>query len=201
MSDLLIKPLEYKEYLPVWQAMRDFTDQRSEVTADEIWFIEHPPVYTLGQAGKREHILNPGDIPVIPVDRGGQVTYHGPGQLMMYVFLDLRRRKLSVRDLVNKLEQAVVNLLAKYNIKASAKPDAPGVYVDGSKICSLGLRIRKGCSYHGLALNVAMDLKPFQGINPCGFRDMIMTQIADLGGPKDLTIVAQDLLNEFKKLV
>lgn len=201
MSDLSIKALEYKEYLPIWQAMRDFTDQRNENTPDEIWFIEHPPVYTLGQAGKQEHILNPGNIPVIPVDRGGQVTYHGPGQLMMYVFLDLRRRKLSVRDLVDKLEHAVVNLLAKYAIKASAKPDAPGVYVDGQKICSLGLRIRKGCSYHGLALNVAMDLKPFQGINPCGFRDMVMTQIADHGGPSDLAIVAEDLVGEFKKLL
>lgn len=185
-NDLIIRPLKSGQYLPIWHAMQDFTNRRNETTRDEIWFIEHPPVYTLGQAGKPEHILNPGNIPVIPVDRGGQVTYHGPGQLMIYVLSDIRRRKMGVRELVTKLEQTIIDLLADYGVEASARKDAPGVYVNGAKICSIGLRIRRGCSYHGLAFNVAMDLEPFAGINPCGFVNLPITQLADLGGAKML---------------
>jgi len=192
-NQLIINPLKQCEYATAWQAMRAFTDARSETTPDEVWFIEHPPVFTLGQNGKLEHVLNPGDIPVIPVDRGGQVTYHGPGQLMMYIMLDIRRRGLGVRDLVSLLEQTIVDLLASYGIVAQAKRDAPGVYVQDAKICSIGLRIRRGCSYHGLALNVAMDLEPFARINPCGYKNLAMTQISALGGPSDLSEVARDI--------
>jgi len=196
-TDLIIRPLTQCDYMTAWNNMQSFTDQRNSETGDEIWLIEHPPVYTLGQNGKREHILNPGNIPVIPVDRGGQVTYHGPGQLMLYTLIDLRRKKIGVRDLVNALENSVIAMLAEYKIIAYAKPDAPGVYVDGAKICSLGLRIRRGCSYHGLALNVAMDLKPFSGINPCGFTNLVMTQISSLGGSGDLKEVAGILVQHF----
>lgn len=189
----LVRPLKYSDYLPIWQAMREFTDQRTATTPDEIWLVEHPPVYTLGQNGKQEHILNPGDIPVIPVDRGGQVTYHGPGQLMVYTLIDLRRRNMGVRDLVCSLEKAVIHMLGDYKILANAKREAPGVYVNEAKICSLGLRVRRGCSYHGLALNVNMDLAPFAGINPCGYRNLTMTQISALGGSGDLDEVAGKL--------
>lgn len=198
-AQLIIRPLKQCDYMTAWDAMRDFTDKRTAETVDEIWLIEHPPVYTLGQNGKREHILNPGNIPVIPVDRGGQVTYHGPGQLMLYAFIDLRRLGIGVRDLVSALEQSVIAMLAEFNITAYAKPDAPGVYVDGAKICSLGLRIRRGCSYHGLALNVAMDLAPFNGINPCGFTNLTMTQISALGGPSDLNQVSEVLVRYLAK--
>jgi lipoyl(octanoyl) transferase len=160
--------------------MHDFTDTRDETTADEIWLVEHDPVFTQGQAGKAEHVLVPGDIPVIQSDRGGQVTYHGPGQQVVYVLLNLRRRKLGVRELVTVLEQTVVNTLAEVDIDAYPRADAPGVYVDGRKICSLGLRIRKGCSFHGLALNVDMDLSPFLRINPCGYAGLEMTQVKTL---------------------
>lgn len=158
--------------------MHDFTDTRDDTTPDEIWLVEHHPVFTQGQAGKAEHVLMPGDIPVIQSDRGGQVTYHGPGQQVMYVLLNLKRRKLGVRELVTLLEQTVVNTLAESNIEAYPRADAPGVYVGGKKICSLGLRIRKGCSFHGLALNIAMDLAPFQRINPCGYAGMEMAQMS-----------------------
>jgi lipoyl(octanoyl) transferase len=198
-TDLLIRPLKQCDYLTAWQAMQEFTDTRTAVTCDEIWLIEHPPVYTLGQNGKREHILNPGNIPVIPVDRGGQVTYHGPGQLMLYALIDIRRRRIGVRDLVSALEQATIAMLTDYGITAYAKPDAPGVYVNNAKICSLGLRIRRGCSYHGLALNVAMDMAPFFGINPCGYANLTMTQISALGGPSDLTEVAATLVRHLAK--
>jgi len=157
--------------------MHDFTDMRDETTPDEIWLVEHLPVFTQGQAGKAEHLLMTGDIPVIQSDRGGQVTYHGPGQQVMYVLLNLKRRKLGVRELVTLLEQTVVNTLAEYGIDAHPRADAPGVYVGKMKICSLGLRIRKGCSFHGLALNINMDLTPFQRINPCGYAGMEMTQV------------------------
>jgi len=157
--------------------MHDFTDMRDETTPDEIWLVEHLPVFTQGQAGKAEHLLMTGDIPVIQSDRGGQVTYHGPGQQVMYVLLNLKRRKLGVRELVTLLEQTVVNTLAEYGIDAHPRADAPGVYVGEMKICSLGLRIRKGCSFHGLALNINMDLAPFQRINPCGYAGMEMTQM------------------------
>ncbi len=174
---ILVRHLGLQPYEPVSQAMHDFTDSRDDTTPDEIWLVEHLPVFTQGQAGKAEHLLMTGDIPVIQSDRGGQVTYHGPGQQVMYVLLNLKRRKLGVRELVTLLEQTVVNTLAEYGIDAHPRADAPGVYVGEMKICSLGLRIRKGCSFHGLALNINMDLKPFQRINPCGYAGMVMTQM------------------------
>jgi len=174
---ILVRHLGLQPYEPVSQAMHDFTDSRDDTTPDEIWLVEHYPVFTQGQAGKAEHLLMKGDIPVIQSDRGGQVTYHGPGQQVMYVLLNLKRRKLGVRELVTLLEQTVVNTLAEYGIDAHPRADAPGVYVGEMKICSLGLRIRKGCSFHGLALNVNMDLTPFLRINPCGYAGMEMTQM------------------------
>lgn len=174
---ILVRHLGLQPYEPVSQAMHDFTDMRDDTTPDEIWLVEHLPVFTQGQAGKAEHLLMTGDIPVIQSDRGGQVTYHGPGQQVMYVLLNLKRRKLGVRELVTLLEQTVVNTLAEYGIDAHPRADAPGVYVGEMKICSLGLRIRKGCSFHGLALNINMDLTPFQRINPCGYAGMEMTQV------------------------
>ncbi|WP_426727800.1 lipoyl(octanoyl) transferase LipB [Enterobacter cloacae complex sp. 330C8] len=174
---ILVRHLGLQPYEPVSQAMHGFTDSRDDTTPDEIWLVEHLPVFTQGQAGKAEHLLMTGDIPVIQSDRGGQVTYHGPGQQVMYVLLNLKRRKLGVRELVTLLEQTVVNTLAEYGIDAHPRADAPGVYVGEMKICSLGLRIRKGCSFHGLALNINMDLTPFQRINPCGYAGMEMTQM------------------------
>ncbi len=174
---ILVRHLGLQPYEPVSRAMHDFTDSRDDSTQDEIWLVEHLPVFTQGQAGKAEHLLMTGDIPVIQSDRGGQVTYHGPGQQVMYVLLNLKRRKLGVRELVTLLEQTVVNTLAEYGIDAHPRADAPGVYVGEMKICSLGLRIRKGCSFHGLALNINMDLAPFQRINPCGYAGMEMTQM------------------------
>jgi lipoyl(octanoyl) transferase len=177
-------PLGFRElgqvdYQPTWHAMQRFTDTRGVDTPDEIWLLEHSPVFTQGQAGKAEHVLFPGDIPVVQVDRGGQVTYHGPGQLVAYLLLDVRRSGIGVRELVSRIERSLVDLLASYGVSANTKPDAPGVYVDGAKIASLGLRIRNGRSFHGLALNVDMDLQPFQRINPCGYAGMAMTQLAD----------------------
>jgi lipoyl(octanoyl) transferase len=185
--------LGLQPYAPVYRQMREFTLARTGETPDELWFLEHEPVFTQGQAGKAEHVLAPGAIPVVQSDRGGQVTYHGPGQLMGYVLVDLTRLGYGIRSLVTRLEQATVDLLAGYGVEAAARRDAPGVYVDGRKICSLGLRVRKGCTYHGLALNVAMDLEPFARINPCGFRGLAMTQVAELGGPAGLEQVARDL--------
>jgi lipoyl(octanoyl) transferase len=173
--------------------MQAFTDARDGDTPDELWLLTHPPVYTLGQAGRPEHLLAPGEIPVIRVDRGGQVTYHGPGQLVAYLLLDLRRAGLGVRRLVSLLEQSVIDLLGGYGIAAAARPDAPGVYVDGAKIASLGLRVRRGCSFHGLALNVDMDLAPFTRINPCGLPGLAVTQLVDLGGPRDIGAVGKAL--------
>ncbi|MGY4490835.1 lipoyl(octanoyl) transferase LipB [Pseudomonas sp. TE3610] len=166
-------------YEPVWHAMQRFTDQRTPATGDEVWLVQHPSVFTQGQAGKAEHLLVPGDIPVVQVDRGGQVTYHGPGQLVAYLLLDVRRLGYGVRDLVTRIEQTLVALLDEYGVPAAAKADAPGVYVQGAKIASLGLRIRNGCSFHGLALNVDMDLAPFRRINPCGYAGLAMTQLCD----------------------
>ncbi|MGM8515930.1 lipoyl(octanoyl) transferase LipB [Enterobacter asburiae] len=186
---ILVRHLGLQPYEPVSQAMHDFTDSRDDSTPDEIWLVEHPPVFTQGQAGKAEHLLMTGDIPVIQSDRGGQVTYHGPGQQVMYVLLNLKRRKLGVRELVTLLEQTVVNTLAEYGIDAHPRADAPGVYVGEMKICSLGLRIRKGCSFHGLALNINMDLAPFQRINPCGYAGMEMTQMrqwVETATPEDI---------------
>jgi lipoyl(octanoyl) transferase len=168
------------DYQPVWQAMKDFTDSRTPDTPDEIWLLEHSPVFTQGQAGKPEHLLFTGDIPVVQADRGGQVTYHGPGQLVAYILADIKRLKIGPRELVSNIENALVDLLAEYQVHAYAKPDAPGVYVNDSKIASLGLRIRKGLSFHGLSLNIDMDLEPFHRINPCGYVGMNMTQLADL---------------------
>lgn len=196
-----IRQLGLQPYEPISQAMHDFTDTRDETTADEIWLVEHERVFTQGQAGKAEHVLVPGDIPVIQSDRGGQVTYHGPGQQVMYVLLNLKRRKLGVRELVTILEQTVVNTLAELQIEAYPRADAPGVYVDGRKICSLGLRIRKGCSFHGLALNIDMDLSPFLRINPCGYAGLEMTQVSSLRAGTSLEDVQQLLINKFIELL
>lgn len=180
--------------------MTDFTNQRTAETIDQLWLVEHPPVFTQGQAGKAEHLLFPGDIPVVQSDRGGQVTYHGPGQLVAYPLLDLRRLKIGVRELVTSIEQTIVATLAHYQIESAAKPDAPGVYVNGDKIASLGLRVRRGCSFHGLALNVAMDLAPFQRINPCGYQGLAMTQMKDLlPNPPALEDVQTQLVAEFAR--
>ncbi|EMO4263921.1 lipoyl(octanoyl) transferase LipB [Enterobacter cloacae complex sp.6722787] len=198
---ILVRHLGLQPYEPVSQAMHDFTDMRDDTTPDEIWLVEHLPVFTQGQAGKAEHLLMTGDIPVIQSDRGGQVTYHGPGQQVMYVLLNLKRRKLGVRELVTLLEQTVVNTLAEYGIDAHPRADAPGVYVGEMKICSLGLRIRKGCSFHGLALNINMDLTPFQRINPCGYAGMEMTQMrqwVDTATPENIRPV---LLKKFLALL
>ncbi|PXA70203.1 MULTISPECIES: lipoyl(octanoyl) transferase LipB [Vibrio] len=199
-NPLVIRRLGRQDYLPVWQAMHQFTDQRDEQTADEIWLVEHHPVFTQGQTGKAEHLLNPGNIPIVQSDRGGQVTYHGPGQLVAYVLINLRRKKLGVRELVTRIEQLVIDTLKTYHIDSAARPDAPGVYVDGKKICSLGLRIRKGCSFHGLALNVNMDLSPFLRINPCGYQGMEMVQVCDLGGPDNLPEIEQQMIQELVRL-
>ncbi|HEY3590867.1 MAG TPA: lipoyl(octanoyl) transferase LipB [Buttiauxella sp.] len=196
-----IRQLGLQPYEPISQAMHDFTNTRDETTADEIWLVEHQRVFTQGQAGKAEHVLVPGDIPVIQSDRGGQVTYHGPGQQVMYVLLNLKRRKLGVRELVSILEQTVVNTLAELDIEAYPRADAPGVYVDGRKICSLGLRIRKGCSFHGLALNIDMDLSPFLRINPCGYAGLEMTQVSALRPGVSLEDVQPLLINKFIELL
>ena len=198
-------PLGFRElgqvdYEPTWHAMQRFTDSRGADTPDEIWLLEHSPVFTQGQAGKAEHVLFPGDIPVVQVDRGGQVTYHGPGQLVAYLLLDVRRSGIGVRELVSRIERSLIDLLASYGVNANAKPDAPGVYVDGAKIASLGLRIRNGRSFHGLALNVDMDLQPFQRINPCGYAGMAMTQLADqVAGPIELSEVSARLREQLVK--
>lgn len=200
-TQLIIRQLGLQAYLPIWQAMQDFTNNRNDETADEIWLVEHQAVFTQGQAGKEEHILMPGDIPVVKVDRGGQVTYHGPGQLMMYVLLNLKRNKLGVRNLVTALEQCVVNTLQEYAINAYPKLDAPGVYVNAKKVCSIGLRIRKGCSFHGLALNVNMDLSPFQRINPCGYAGLEMIDCAQLSGPNSLVEAGAKLTDHLSALL
>ena len=191
---LVVQRLGCQDYEPVWKAMHEFTDQRTDDTPDEVWLVEHNPVFTQGQAGKAEHLINTGDIPVVQSDRGGQVTYHGPGQLVAYFLINLRRKKLGVRDLVTHIENLVINTLKAYNIDSAARPDAPGVYVDGKKICSLGLRIRKGCSFHGLALNVNMDLGPFLRINPCGYEGMEMVQVSQVGGPEDIEAVEKQAM-------
>ncbi|EJE8525041.1 lipoyl(octanoyl) transferase LipB [Vibrio parahaemolyticus] len=198
---LVVKRLGRQDYEPVWKAMHEFTDQRTEETPDEVWLVEHNPVFTQGQAGKAEHLINTGDIPVVQSDRGGQVTYHGPGQLVAYFLINLRRKKLGVRDLVTTIENLVINTLKAYNIDSAARPDAPGVYVDGKKICSLGLRIRKGCSFHGLALNVNMDLTPFLRINPCGYAGMEMVQVSQFNGPSDVETVEKQLIEDLVTLL
>lgn len=180
MAELIVRELGLQPYLPVWRAMQHFTDTRTPDSPDEIWLLEHESVFTQGQAGKAEHLLLPGNIPVVQADRGGQVTYHGPGQLVAYVLIDVRRADIGVRDLVTALETSLVALLAEYGVSAHARPDAPGVYVGDAKIASLGLRIRRGCSFHGLALNVDVDLEPFSRINPCGYAGLAMTRLSDL---------------------
>jgi lipoyl(octanoyl) transferase len=195
MPDLLTRELGLVEYAPTLEAMRAFTDSRDRESPDELWLLQHPPVFTQGQAGRSEHLLAPGDIPVIQVDRGGQVTYHGPGQAVIYLLLDLRRRALGVRALVDLIEQSLVQLLAGYDIESQPRPDAPGVYVAGEKIASLGLRVRRGCSYHGLALNVDMDLEPFRRINPCGHQGLRVTSMANLlPAAPEVEIVGRRLL-------
>ena len=179
---LLVRALGRVDYAPTWAAMRDFTDSRSADSVDELWLLEHPPVFTQGQAGKAEHLLQPGAIPVVQVDRGGQVTYHGPGQIVGYCLFDLKRLGIGPRALVEGVEDALVNVLQGLDIPAQADRQAHGVYIDGRKIASIGLRMRKGCSYHGFALNVAMDLEPFQRINPCGYAGLQMTQVQDFLG-------------------
>lgn len=191
---LLVRELGRQTYAPVWRAMQAFTDQRGPDTPDELWLVEHDPVFTQGQAGKAEHVLLPGDIPVVPVDRGGQVTYHGPGQLVAYPLFDLRRLGVGVRELVHRIEQAVIDTLATWNITGARREGAPGIYVNGAKVMALGLRVRRGCSFHGLAFNVAMDLEPYARINPCGFRGLAVTQVLDLGGPGELDAVARVLI-------
>lgn len=177
-DSLYLRRLGRAVYEPVWRAMQDFSNQRDETTADELWLVEHPPVFTQGQAGKAEHVLDPGDIPVIQVDRGGQVTYHGPGQIVAYPLLDIRRMGLGVRDLVNRIEASIIQVLAHYGVEGQRIKGAPGIYVAGEKIASLGLRVRRGCTFHGLAFNVDMDLEPFQRINPCGFQGLRVTQLS-----------------------
>lgn len=189
----VVRHLGQVDYEPTWRAMQDFAETRDAAAADEVWFLEHPPVFTLGLNGSREHLLDPGDIPVVKVDRGGQVTYHGPGQLVVYPLLDLGRSGLGVRALVCALERAVIRCVAGYGIEANGNRAAPGVYVAGRKLASIGLRIRRNCSYHGLALNVDMDLEPFRRINPCGFRNLEVTQLAALGPRRDLRRIAADL--------
>jgi|TARA_B110000211_G_scaffold145180_1_gene165687 lipoyl(octanoyl) transferase len=198
-NTLIVRQLGRQRYMPIWQKMQDFTDTRDENTPDEIWLVEHESVFTQGQAGKDEHLLAPGDIEVIKVDRGGQVTYHGPGQQMMYVLFNLRRLKIGVRELVTWLEECIIESLAEYNIEAYAKADAPGVYVNDSKIASLGLRVRRGCSFHGLALNVNMDLSPFLRINPCGYAGMNMVQTKELEGPQNLQSAGEGLVKHMIK--
>ncbi len=198
VANLIVRPLLRADYAPAWRAMQAFTDQRTPATPDELWLIEHPPVYTLGRSAKMEHLLRPTDIPVIASDRGGQITYHGPGQLVAYLLCDLSRLGLGVRPFVNLIENVVIDVLAGYGITGSARRDAPGVYVNAQKIAALGLRVRRGCSYHGLSLNVAMDLAPFEAINPCGYPGLGVTQITALGGPRDLAVVADALVRQFK---
>lgn len=199
MDDLTSLPCITRElgrqsYEPVWRAMQRFTDVRDENTLDELWVVEHDPVFTLGQAGKPEHVLAAGDIPVIHVDRGGQVTYHGPGQIVVYPLLDLKRRKLGVREYVHRIEQALIDTLGEWNIQAERRDGAPGVYVADAKVAALGIRVRRGCTFHGLAFNIGMDLEPFHRINPCGYQGLRVTSMGDLGGPSGMGVVKPVLL-------
>ena len=194
-DSIIVRELGLQAYEPVWRQMQHFTAQRNADTTDELWLLQHPPVFTLGLNGKQEHVLAPGTIPVIPIDRGGQVTYHGPGQIVLYTLLDLKRLGIGVRQLVTELEQAVIALLADYAINAQNRADAPGVYVNEAKIAALGLRVKRGATYHGLALNVRMDLEPFARINPCGYADMPVTQLADLGVATNATQLGHALVS------
>lgn len=195
---MIVRRLGLAEYEPAWHRMQQFTATRDENSEDEIWLLEHPPVFTLGQAGKMEHLLHDVGIPLVKIDRGGQITYHGPGQLVAYLLIDLRRRDIKVREMVRKMEQALIDLLAEYGIDAQRLSGAPGVYVDGAKIAALGLRVKNGCSFHGLALNVDMDLAPYQAINPCGYAGMAVTQMKDLCGADDLSAIGKRLVKHLK---
>jgi lipoyl(octanoyl) transferase len=196
---VLVRRLGRQPYEPVWRAMQAFTDARGPGTPDELWVLEHDPVFTLGQAGRMEHVLAPGAIPVVPVDRGGQVTYHGPGQIVAYPLFDLRRLGIGVRELVTRIEQAIIDTLETWNIVAQRRDGAPGVYVAEAKVAALGLRVRRGCSFHGLAFNVSMDLEPFHRINPCGYEGLAVTQVLDLGGPGSLAAVEAVLVGELAR--
>lgn len=198
---LVVRQRGVVDYTRSWQEMQTFTGARTATTTDEVWLLEHPPVYTLGRNGKEEHLLDTGAIPVIRSDRGGQVTYHGPGQLVVYPLLDIKRRQLGVQSLVNRLEQAVIDLLAEHSITAQRQNRAPGVYVDGRKIAALGLRVRRGCSFHGLSLNVNMDLSPFEHINPCGYPGLQVTQLADLGIDATPATISAPLLAHMERLL
>ncbi len=191
MPAVIVRALGLQDYEPLWRAMQRFTEERKAATPDEIWFAEHPPVFTLGMNASAEHLLAPGDIPVVQIDRGGQVTYHGPGQLMIYPLIDLRRSALGVRDLVTALEQAAIATAAEFGLSANSRRDAPGVYVAGKKIASVGLRVRRGASFHGMAFNVDMDLEPFSRINPCGFSTLQVTDLNSLGVATDLSEVRE----------
>jgi lipoyl(octanoyl) transferase len=191
----LVRDLGRAPYEPVWRAMQRFTDARDDSTDDELWLVEHDPVFTLGQAGKPEHVLLPGDIPVLHVDRGGQVTYHGPGQIVVYALLDLKRLKIGVRDYVHRIEQAIIDTLGEWNIVAARRDGAPGVYVGDAKVAALGIRVRRGCTFHGLAFNIDMDLSPFHRINPCGYAGLRVTSMLDLGGPSSRDAVKPVLLD------
>ena len=196
---LKVKDLGQVDYESVWQRMIEFTNNRQPDTPDELWLVEHPPVFTLGQAGKAIHVLAPGDIPLVKSDRGGQVTYHGPGQLVAYLLFNIRRKQINVRELVSGIEQSIIHLLANVGVSAELKSGAPGVYVEGEKIAALGLRIRRGCSYHGLSLNIDMDLEPFERINPCGYEGLKVTQLKDLGVNESFAAVTRNLVNEIAR--
>ncbi|MCG6936750.1 MAG: lipoyl(octanoyl) transferase LipB [Gammaproteobacteria bacterium] len=195
----IVRHLGEVDYLETWQKMRDFTDTRNKDTTDELWFLQHPPVYTLGKNAKPEHVLNAGQIPLVNADRGGQVTYHGPGQVVVYTLLDLNRLHIGVRELVTRIEQSIIDVLAGYGVTANARRDAPGVYVNNAKIAALGLRVRKGCSFHGLALNVDMNLEPFSRINPCGYAGLEVTQLTDLVPGIAIDTVVDDLQQQLVK--
>lgn len=201
LPGLCVKRLGRVEYVPAWEAMRSFTDRRDPDTTDEIWLLEHLPVFTLGQAGKPEHLLHETAVPLIRIDRGGQITYHGPGQLVAYLLIDLTRRRIKVRELVALMEQALIDCLAEYGLVAQRRAGAPGVYVDGAKIAALGLRVRNGCSYHGLSLNVDMDLTPFSAINPCGYPGLQTVQLADFGVAEGVEAVGERMLAHLARLL
>jgi len=196
-APIQLKYLGLNQYEPVWRAMQDFTNNREATTVDELWMVEHPPVFTQGQAGKAEHVLNPGQIPIIQVDRGGQVTYHGPGQIVIYPLIDLKRHKIGIKALVTGIEEALILTMKDYGVNAQRKEKAPGVYVDNKKIASLGLRVRKGCTFHGLAFNIRMDLEPFLRINPCGFAGLEVTQLSELNNLIEFTKVQELLIKYF----
>lgn len=198
-NKLIIRQLGLQEYDLIWKKMQDFTAQRDEATPDELWCLEHPPVFTMGLNGKKKHLLNIKDIPVINIDRGGQVTYHGPGQLVIYTLIDLARLNIGVKELVHVIEQSIIELLTDYGINAQGKENAPGVYVDGAKIAALGLRIKKNKSYHGLSLNIDMDLAPFLQINPCGYEGLAVTQLVDLLTTATYKDISENLISRLSK--